>query len=100
MVEQTLKGFPLSGTRKLRTESGASGYYLTTIGTSVLTAQTRAMIHPITDHPRKKFSSRIAPVSRLLRAKAIMVGRKYITKPNPKNGKKNAKGCIVNLLTY
>jgi hypothetical protein len=57
-----------------------------------LTAQTNATIHPITDHPRKRFSSKIAVVSRLLRAKAIIEGRKYITKPKPKMGKKKTPG--------
>jgi hypothetical protein len=66
------------------------------MGASVFTAQTNATTHPITVHPRKKFSSTIAAVSRLLRAKATIEGRKYITNPNPKNGKKNAgKRCII-----
>src|SRR5712664_414430 len=55
--------------------------HLTTAGTSFFAAQTSAITHPITDQPRKRFSSRIAVVSRLLRAKAMIVGRKYIRKP-------------------
>jgi hypothetical protein len=47
-------------------------------------------------HPRKKFRRRIPAMSRLLRARATIDGRKYITKPNPKNGRKNAgKRCVI-----
>jgi len=61
-----------------------------------LNAQTRATTHPIIVHPRKKFRSTIEAVSRLLRAKATMEGRKYITKPKqPTNGnRKNAETAI------
>ena len=48
----------------------------TTTGTSCFTAQTNAMTHPIAVQPRKRFSSRIEVVSRLLRASAMIVGRK------------------------
>src|SRR5579864_2983437 len=37
-------------------------------------------------------------MSRLLRARAMIDGRKYMTKPKPKIGMKNAKGCISYLL--
>src|ERR1700730_11677249 len=68
----------------------------TMTGTSVLNAQTRATTQPIMVHPRKKFRSTIEAVSRLLRAKATMEGRKYITKPKPKNGnRKNAETAIA-----
>jgi hypothetical protein len=69
--------------------------HLTTIGTSVFSAQTRATTHPIIVQPRKKFSSRIAVVSRLFLAKARIVGRKYITNPKPMNGKKKIAGTII-----
>jgi hypothetical protein len=38
----------------------------------------------------------MAAVSRLLRAKATIDGRKYITNPSPKKGRKNAgKRCVI-----
>jgi hypothetical protein len=58
------------------------------MGTSFFAAQTRATIHPITLHPKKKLSRKIARRSRLLRANAMIDGRKYITKPKPKKWKK------------
>src|SRR5947209_6206087 len=62
--------------------------YLATIGASCFAAQTSATIHPITLHPRNRLSRKIASVSRLLRANAMIDGRKYNTVPMPKNGKK------------
>src|ERR1700686_3264405 len=62
--------------------------YLTATGTSFFAAQTSATIHPITLHPRKRLSRKIARSSRLLRARAMIDGRKYIMNPKPKNGKK------------
>src|SRR5580704_3021898 len=68
----------------------------TTTGTSFFTAQTSATTHPIIVQPRKKLSSTIAVISRLLRARAMIDGRKYITNPKPKNGRKNAgKRCAI-----
>jgi hypothetical protein len=60
------------------------------MGTSVFTAQIKATTHPITVHPRRRFNSRIAVMSRLLRARAIIDGKKYITNPNPIKCRKNA----------
>jgi hypothetical protein len=62
----------------------------TTTGTSDFTAQISATIQPIMVHPKKKFSRMMAAMSRLLRARAVIDGRKYITKPKPKIGRKNA----------
>src|SRR5579864_5084753 len=62
--------------------------HLTIAGTSFFAAQTSATIHPITLHPRNRLSRKIASKSRLLRARAMIDGRKYITNPKPKNGKK------------
>jgi hypothetical protein len=68
----------------------------TTMGMSVFTAHTSATTHPIIVHPRKKFSSTIAAESRLLRAKAMIDGRKYMTNQKPKNDKKNAGNrCVI-----
>jgi hypothetical protein len=58
------------------------------MGASFFAAQTRATIHPITLHPKKKLSKKIASRSRLLRASAMIDGRKYITNPKPKKGRK------------
>src|SRR5208282_2051796 len=73
--------------------------YLATAGTSLLAAQINATNQPITLHPRNKFSRKIASVSRLLRRRAMIDGRKYITRGKPSNGKKNTdKRCIRRLL--
>jgi hypothetical protein len=46
-------------------------------------------------------SRKIARRSRLLRARAIIDGRKYITNPKPKNGKKiNVERVMTALLFY
>src|SRR5579864_1517673 len=75
---------------QLPNEHAERANYLTTTGASFFAAHTKATIHPITLQPRKKFSRKIASRSRLLRASAMIEGRKYITvpKPMPKNGKK------------
>jgi hypothetical protein len=66
------------------------------MGTSFFAAHTSATTHPIIVHPRKKLRTTIDVVSRLLRAKAMIDGRKYIRNPKPKNGKKNNdKRCIT-----
>jgi len=76
-------------------DHGFANAYLTIIGTSFFAAQTRATTHPIIVHPKKKFRRRMEVVSRLLRAKAMIVGRKYSRNPKPKMGKKNtAKRCM------
>src|SRR6266567_6285925 len=62
--------------------------YLTIAGISFFAAQINATNHPITLQPRNKLSRKIARRSRLLRARAMIDGRKYITNPKPKNGKK------------
>jgi len=62
--------------------------HLTIAGTSFFAAHIRATIHPITLQPKKRLSRKIERISRLLRARAIIDGRKYITNPKPKNGKK------------
>src|SRR5260370_2057320 len=67
----------------------------TITGTSALSARTTATTHPIIVHPRKKFRSTIEAVSRLLRAKATMEGRTYITKLKPTNGNKKNAGTAV-----
>src|SRR5579864_3026361 len=51
--------------------------YLAATTTSCFAAHTSATIHPITVHPRKKFNRKMASVSRLLRAIAMIEGRKY-----------------------
>src|SRR6266498_74725 len=72
------------------------GSYRITTGTSAFSAHTNAITQPMAVHPRKKFRTRIAPASRLLRANAMIAGRKYRTNPKPKiGGKKNAKRCIA-----
>jgi hypothetical protein len=72
-----------------RARKGITGpNYLATAGMSLFAAQTNATIHPITLQPRNKFSRKIASVSRLLRASAMIDGRKYNTNGKPKNGKK------------
>ena len=58
-------------------DHGFTNAYLTIIGTSFFAAQTRATTHPIIVHPKKKFRRRMEVMSRLLRAKAMIVGRKY-----------------------
>src|ERR1041385_7978715 len=83
-----------TGKRKDRTVTGRG--HLTHTGASFFAAQTSATIHPITLHPRKRLSRKIAVRSRLLRINAISEGRKYITKLKPKNGKKKKwAGCIT-----
>jgi hypothetical protein len=62
--------------------------HLTIAGTSFFAAQTRATIHPMTLHPRKRLSRKIERRSRLLRAKAMIDGKKYIRNGKPTNGKK------------
>jgi hypothetical protein len=73
----------------MRTDLPITGRnHLTTAGTSLFAAHTNATIHPIMLHPRKRLSRKIASRSRLLRARAIIDGRKYITNERLKNGKK------------
>src|SRR5580704_3114622 len=61
---------------------------------------TNATTHPITLQPRKKFSRKIASRSRLLRASAMIEGRKYITNPKPKNGKNNSPRRCMEKTSY
>src|SRR5215471_15333651 len=61
-----------------------------TTGESIFSAQTKVTTQPMAVHPRKRFKTRIETASRLLRAKAMMAGKKYSTKPKPKMGRKNA----------
>src|SRR5205814_4691993 len=46
--------------------------YLATTATSFFAAQTKATIQPITLHPRKRFNRKMARISRLLRASAMI----------------------------
>src|SRR5436305_6741883 len=87
-----------SSTSRSREDTITSRVYLITTTGSFFAAQTRATIQPITLHPRKRFSRKIARRSRLLRASAINDGRKYMSSgrpnPRPKNGKKYARWNI------
>src|ERR1035438_8300284 len=96
--------FPTTESTKTADEEACqsrSRSYLTIAGTSFLAAHTSATIHPITLHPKKMLSRKIARRSRLLRARAIIDGRKYITNPKQKNGKKiNVERVMTALLFY
>src|ERR1017187_8042566 len=74
--------------------------YLTIAGTSFLAAHTSATIHPITLHPRNRLSRKIESRSRLLRAKAMIDGRKYIKNGKPRSGKNRNIDRIMNGLPF
>src|SRR3984957_9528697 len=75
--------------------------YLTITGASFFAAQISATNHPMMLHPRKRLSRKIASKSRLLRASAMIDGKKYNKNGKPKNGKKRTVDRIMTaLLVY
>src|SRR3984885_10504587 len=72
--------------------------YLTITGASFFAAQISATNHPMMLHPRKRLSRKIARRSRLLRASAMIDGKKYNKNGKPKNGKKRSVDRIMTVL--